>query len=852
MNKQQLATKIWESANKMRSKIEANEYKDYILGFIFYKYLSNNEVKALREIGFKDDEMNIVIEGSDYVKTVQDKIGYFIDYNNLFSTWKSMKDFSVSNVRDGLSAFSRLISKSHKKVFDGIFNTLETGLTKLGDTTQAQTKAVKELINLIDSIPMDSRQDYDVLGFIYEYLISNFAANAGKKAGEFYTPHEVSLLMSEIIAYHLKERETIKIYDPTSGSGSLLINIGRTASKYIKGENKIKYFAQEIMPNTYNLTRMNLVMRGILPDNIITRNGDTLNDDWPYFDEDGNYQYLSVDAVVSNPPYSLNWDSKGRESDPRYKEYGLAPKSKADYAFLLHDLYHLDTKGIMTIVLPHGVLFRGAEEAEIRKNLIEMGRIDTIIGLPANIFYGTPIATIIMVLKKEKNNKDILMIDASKGFIKDGKKNKLRSSDIKRIVDTVINRETVNKYSRLVNLDEIRNNNYDLNITRYVDSSDDLVDYDIYSLMNGGIPKDELNKLNKYFTEFPNLKNELFKDVNESYCEVKVKELSNYIKNHKDIIDYLKKYKYEFSDFREFLKNELITNMLNINLNLEEDKLSNSLFNRICNVNLVDNYDAFQVLDDNWNEIVGDLEIIHAEGIEACKMTEPIIEIKKKGDKETEVQVGTKGRIIPFELIIGHKLNDLNSTLLEKNNRLLEIDSRISEILESLDDEEKTEIEDILNDDFDSFIVKELSKKAKQYIKDGISEGTVEPKVIEANNLFEEQKGLNKEIKKLQEQLDVESIKVTENLSDEDIYELLERKWIDPIIEGIDSLVNNTIEQFIKSIKNIESKYEYTMKKISNDIKETENKLCEMIDELIGNNFDKEGLEDFKSLIGGE
>lgn len=216
MNKQQLATKIWESANKMRSKIEANEYKDYILGFIFYKYLSNNEVKALREIGFKDEEMRIVVEGSDYVKTVQDKIGYFIDYNNLFSTWKNMKDFTVSNVRDGLSAFSRLISKSHKKVFDGIFNTLETGLTKLGDTTQAQTKAVKDLINLIDGIPMDSRQDYDVLGFIYEYLISNFAANAGKKAGEFYTPHEVSLLMSEIVAYNLRDRETIKIYDQTT------------------------------------------------------------------------------------------------------------------------------------------------------------------------------------------------------------------------------------------------------------------------------------------------------------------------------------------------------------------------------------------------------------------------------------------------------------------------------------------------------------------------------------------------------------------------------------------------------------------------------------------------------------
>ena len=217
---------------------------------------------------------------------------------------------------------------------------------------------------------MDGKQDYDVLGFIYEYLIGNFAANAGKKAGEFYTPHEVSLLMSEIVAEHLKDRDKIEIYDPTSGSGSLLINIGRSVSKYMEGENRIKYYAQELKENTYNLTRMNLVMRGILPDNIVTRNGDTLEDDWPYFDDndrENTYNPLFVDAVVSNPPYSQAWDPANKDSDARFESYGLAPKSKADYAFLLHDLFHLKSDGIMTIVLPHGVLFRGGEEGNIRK-----------------------------------------------------------------------------------------------------------------------------------------------------------------------------------------------------------------------------------------------------------------------------------------------------------------------------------------------------------------------------------------------------------------------------------------------------------------------------------------------------
>ena len=386
MNKQQLASKIWESANKMRSKIEANEYKDYILGFIFYKFLSDKEVKYLKDNDWTDEYLSALNEDDqETVESVQKNIGYFISYDNLFSTWIAKgSDFSADDVTLALSAFSRLINNSHKKVFTGVFTTLETGLTKLGESSGARTKAIRDLIYLIKDIPMDGKQDYDVLGFIYEYLISNFAANAGKKAGEFYTPHEVSLLMSEIVAGHLKDREEIEIYDPTSGSGSLLINIGKCVSRYMGNDNKIKYYAQELKENTYNLTRMNLVMRGILPDNIYTRNGDTLEEDWPYFDENdpiNTYNPLYVDAVVSNPPYSQAWNPSDKETDPRYARFGLAPKGKADYAFLLHDLFHLKSDGIMTIVLPHGVLFRGGEEGTIRKNLIEQNHIDAIIGL---------------------------------------------------------------------------------------------------------------------------------------------------------------------------------------------------------------------------------------------------------------------------------------------------------------------------------------------------------------------------------------------------------------------------------------------------------------------------------------
>lgn len=553
MNKQQLASKIWESANKMRSKIEANDYKDYILGFIFYKFLSEKEVKYLKENDWTDEYLSeLTEEDAETVESIQKNLGYFISYENLFSTWLAKgSDFDVQNVRDALSAFSRLINPTHKKVFEGVFDTLQTGLSKLGDSATSQSKAISDLIQLIKDIPMDGKQGYDVLGFIYEYLIEKFAANAGKKAGEFYTPHEVSLLMSEIVANHLKDREKIEIFDPTSGSGSLLINIGQCASKYIEGENKVKYYAQELKQNTYNLTRMNLVMRGIEADNIVTRNGDTLEDDWPYFDENdpiGTYNPLYVDAVVSNPPYSQAWNPADKDTDPRYAGYGLAPKGKADYAFLLHDLYHLKPDGIMTIVLPHGVLFRGGEEGEIRKHLIEKNKIDAIIGLPANIFYGTGIPTIIMVLKQKRDNTDVLIIDASKGFTKEGKNNKLRASDIKRIVDVITCRENVDKFSKVVSRDEIRENEYNLNIPRYVDSSEVAASWDIYASMFGGLPIPEINDLQEYWAAFPTLKTAIFEKTSDQYCRIMVDDIKKAVKEHSDVQAFERSFQEAFGD----------------------------------------------------------------------------------------------------------------------------------------------------------------------------------------------------------------------------------------------------------------------------------------------------------------
>lgn len=815
MNKQQLANKIWESANKMRSKIEANEYKDYILGFIFYKYLSDQEIKFLKENDFDDADIKDLREDEiETLEYVQRNIGYFISYENLFSTWISKgRDFDVSDVRDALSAFNRLIYPTHKKVFDKVFDTLQTGLSKLGDSSNSQTKAISGLLQLIKNIPMDGKQDYDVLGFIYEYLISQFAANAGKKAGEFYTPHEVSVLMSEIVAEHLKGKKEIKIYDPTSGSGSLLINIGNCISKYMPDSNNIKYYAQELKENTYNLTRMNLVMRGIRPDNIVTRNGDTLEEDWPFFDENdpvNTYNPLYVDSVVSNPPYSQAWDPSNKEHDPRYSRFGLAPKGKADYAFLLHDLFHIKPGGIMTIVLPHGVLFRGGEEGEIRKNLIENNHIDAIIGLPANIFFGTGIPTIIIVLKQKRENTDTLIIDASKGFIKEGKNNKLRASDIKRIVDAVMNRESIDKFSKLVSREEIRSNDYNLNIPRYVDSSEPAETWDLYASMFGGIPMTEIDGLEEYWKAFPTLKSALFTNSDIPYVELATEDIKNTIKNHVDIKTFKKAFKDAFADFHLYLKDEWIEKMEHVEISKSENVISENIFKRLDQVSLIDKYEAYQILDDEWGKIAVDLEIIQTEGFAATKKVDPNLVTKKKNGKEKEIQDGWIGRVIPFELVQKELLSDRYKELRKKEARLAEIPSLYEEIIEDMTEEEKDG--QVLNDNNDAFVSKEVTKKLKELKKEAHTEEVKSfiDKLDRYERLSKEEKDLKKEIKSETAKLHMLTKETIENLTDSMVCELLDKKWIGNLLESINKLPDTIVDNLVSKIQALVSKYKTT------------------------------------------
>lgn len=854
MNKQQLANKIWASANKMRSKIDANEYKDYILGLIFYKFLSDNEVNyilkdmkgasaedkqaALESLveNYEDENSKVVI---DYCKN---NIGYFIEYKNLFSTWLLPgSSFTVADLSVALNSFDRLVSPNYKAVYDGIFKTLQAGLSKLGENPASQTRALKDLIKLIKDIPTDGSLDYDVLGYVYEYLIGNFAANAGKKAGEFYTPHEVAILMSDIVAEHHKDKHQIEIYDPTSGSGSLLITIGKSIGRHIADKNRVKYYAQELKENTYNLTRMNLVMRGIQPSNINTRCADSLDEDWPIINTGSEIgQPLYVDAVVSNPPYSQQWDPKDRENDARFKDYGVAPKSKADYAFLLHELHHLKPDGILTIVLPHGVLFRGGEEEQIRTNLIEKNNIDAIIGLPANIFFGTGIPTLVMVLKQHRSNDDVLIVDASRGFIKDGKQNKLRACDIKKIADTVRDRKDVPGFSRRVSREEIRQNGYNLNIPRYVDSSEAAEQYDIYATMFGGIPNAEIDALQKYWEAFPTLRGDLFKpELDKPYSALKVEDVKTAIEQNTDVKWFNTMFAEAFNGFDDLLHQKLIDNAKHVRELQAQDEIASDMFSRLCNIPLVDRYAVYQALADNWQAIISDIETIQEEGFDAVRVVETAYKLVKKGDEDVEVPDGLKGRIIPFSLVQNMKFQTELNAISALQSRVEAISGELDEVRDSFNEEELETYCDSEKDN--AFDKKKITADAKPKAD---VEAETKAKLKQIVSLWNEQTTSNKQIKADKLALEEKTIKAIENLTDEEAAVLLHHKWIDPICEGIDNTLRSVLSALESEALALSEKYATSYKQINDDMVAANEELAGLVEQLTGDEFAIRGLKE--------
>lgn len=498
---QDVSSQLWSMANELRGTMDASEYRNYILGFMFYRYLSEKQEKYLVDNDILDqiddksinDEYREEATGEDlkdYLEDISGALGYAIAPEDTWATLIKKIQESKANAEDFQNMFDHFeenaqLNSFAERDFRGVFADVNLNNSRLGNNLATRTKALIATAKMVNEFDYYDENGHDILGDVYEYLIKQFASNAGKKAGEFYTPHEVSKVLAKLVAANINtDQDSFTIYDPTMGSGSLLLTV-RDEIPNGKQKGRVRFYGQELNTTTYNLARMNLMMHGVDYGNMTLRNADTLAMDWPDgLDKDGIDRPHFFDAVVANPPYSQKWDADAsRLKDPRFKDYGaVAPKSKADYAFLLHALYHLDQDGTMAIILPHGVLFRGAAEGKIRKALLEKGQIDAIIGMPAGLFYSTGIPTIVMVLKKHRDNRDVLFIDASKDFEKGKNQNILRDQDIDKIINTYKKRQNVDKYAHLATMDEIKENEYNLNIPRYVDTFEEETPIDIVAL----------------------------------------------------------------------------------------------------------------------------------------------------------------------------------------------------------------------------------------------------------------------------------------------------------------------------------------------------------------------------------
>lgn len=481
-----LHKKLFSAADNLRSKMDASEYKNYLLGLIFYKYLSDQLLIKVVELADESLEQQDTQEKQtelyqglladpetkdDLIETLVDTLGYDIEPAYLFNVLTKQATKNTFQLNDLSKAFIDLSTKYDQ--FNGLFDDIDLTSKKLGSDDQQRNITITEVLKKLNDVDVIGHQG-DVIGDAYEFLIGQFASEAGKKAGEFYTPHEVSDMMAQIAALGQEEKKLFSVYDPTMGSGSLMLNIRR----YLDHPKSVKYHGQELNTTTFNLAKMNLILHGVDKEDMRLRNGDTLNKDWP---TDEPYTF---DAVLMNPPYSAKWSSdKTFLDDSRFNRYGrLAPKSKADFSFLLHGFYHLKETGTMAIVLPHGVLFRGAAEGVIRKKLLEDGSIDAVIGMPANLFFGTSIPTTVIILKKNRTTRDVFFIDASKEFTKGKNQNRLAQEHIDKIVETYQKREDVEKYAHLATFDEIKENDFNLNIPRYVDTFEEEPPVDLAAL----------------------------------------------------------------------------------------------------------------------------------------------------------------------------------------------------------------------------------------------------------------------------------------------------------------------------------------------------------------------------------
>ena len=801
IKKTELYSSLWASADELRGGMDASEYKDYVLTLLFMKYVSDKYEKD-------SDSLIIIPEGASFNdmvklsgdKEIGDKINKIIAKLAEANGLKNVIDNADFNDATKLGSGKEMVDRLFKLLY--IFNALDLGTnTAEGD---------------------------DLLGDAYEYLMRHFATESGKSKGQFYTPSEVSTIISQIISIGKYSRQDMSVYDPTCGSGSLLLKASSFAP------NGLSIYGQEKEISTTALCRMNMILHSNETAEIAPGGHSTLAK--PYFTTDNGTKLKTFDYIVANPPFSLkSWTSGVEFPDPfgRFNGFDVPPEKNGDYAFLLHIIKSLKSKGKAAVILPHGVLFRGNAEGNIRKKLIQKGYIKGIIGLPANLFYGTGIPAAIIVIDKEnaEARKGIFMIDASKGFKKDGNKNRLREQDIHKIVDTFNKQLQIPKYSRMVTLKEIEGNEYNLNIPRYIDSSEPEDMHDLFAHLNGGIPKADIEALSEYWEVFGELKDRLFTpSENEGYYKSIVE--SNKIKQ--SILD-----SKEFQAFKEEViqthikwreKQEEILNNLETGCHPKEiiKTLSESLLEQFKDVKLLDKYDLYQLLMDYYNEVMqDDLYLISQDDWSVENVVRKLVPIKDKKGKNVYKKphdfefnkVRYKADLISPKLII-------DSYFQAEQKEVFELEMALDSALSKLENfiEEHSGEEGLLEEaktDKGSITKTSLNSRLKEATDED------EIKVLkECKELIEEEAKAKKALKSAKESLDLEVFKKYPKLSEDEIKELvLYKKWFAAWLSDLDDEIERVTTNLANRIKTLEERYNKPLKAIEQEVKKYESKV---------------------------
>ena len=804
IKKSELYSSLWKSCDELRGGMDASQYKDYILTLLFVKYVSDKSK-------VDDDFLIEVPEGGSFDDMVDLK--------------------GKSNIGEGLD---KVVAKLAEE--NDLSGVIDLASFNDSDKLGKGKDMVDRLTNLI-SIFQDDKMNFsnnkaegdDLLGDAYEYLMRNFATESGKSKGQFYTPAEVSRVLSKVIGVGSVTDKSITIYDPTCGSGSLLIKVADEANC------NVTIYGQEMDNATAGLAKMNMIMHNeetaeIWQDNTLSQ---------PYFKDDNDSTKLKrFDFVVANPPFSTKSWSNGVdvENDPyeRFKGFGTPPDKNGDYAFLLHIIKSLKSKGKAAVILPHGVLFRGNAEEEIRKNIIKKGLIKGIIGLPANLFYGTGIPACIIVIDKEnaEEREDIFFIDASKGFIKDGNKNRLREQDIHKIVDVFEKKLEVPKYSRKVSIKEIaEQNEYNLNIPRYIDNSEEEDIQDISAHLCGGIPDNDIKRLNKYWNVYPSLKRVLFSQSSrENYSELNVNEdkIREKIFSHDEFVRHQNKVKEVFDGWKD--KSRYVLN------NICEDSkpkevikvISEDVLNTFKNVELIDEYDVYQSLMSYWNEIMhDDIYLIVSDGWKVGNEFEFIYKETKKKDgtvKRSANPVDYAGKLIPKELIIDRYYIEYKNELDELESQKDEIARTQEEMREEHGNEDGLLAEVVVDGKISKTNLKNRIKEIKNQIafKDELD---VLNKYLK---LTDNVTKIDKKIKELRLELDKKVIKKYEELTIDEIKDItINDKWLAILTNDLEEILDGISQSLTGRIAELAERYESPMPELEKEVEDLESKVEE-------------------------